>query len=73
MEKERVQTEPSLLHQIDLMFGKQKIIKPVNEQSKEKPTPWYLRDDYPYKAAGKEDLARLKRVLFMRYGVRSAR
>ena len=35
------------------MFGKQKKVEePVVEEKKEKPTPTYLRDDYPYKAVG---------------------
>lgn len=35
------------------MFGKQKKkIEPVVEEKKEKPTPAYLREDYPYKAVG---------------------
>lgn len=35
------------------MFGKQKkTVEPVVEQPKEKPTPAYLREDYPYKAVG---------------------
>ena len=35
------------------MFGKQKKVEePVIEQPKEKPTPAYLREDYPYKAVG---------------------
>lgn len=35
------------------MFGKQKKVEePVKEQPKEKPTPAYLREDYPYKAVG---------------------
>ena len=35
------------------MFGKQKKVEePVIEQPKEKHTPAYLRDDYPYKAIG---------------------
>lgn len=33
------------------MFGKKKK-EPVNETPQEKPTPAYLRDDYPYKAIG---------------------
>ena len=35
------------------MFGKKKAEPaPVVEEKKEKPTPAYLRDDYPYKAIG---------------------
>ena len=35
------------------MFGKKKTDStPVVEQPKEKPTPAYLREDYPYKAIG---------------------
>lgn len=35
------------------MFGKQKKVEePVVEQKVEKPTPAYLREDYPYKAIG---------------------
>lgn len=35
------------------MFGKQKkVAEPVVEEKKEKPTPAYLREDYPYKAVG---------------------
>lgn len=35
------------------MFGKQKkTVEPVVEEKKEKPTPAYLREDYPYKAVG---------------------
>ena len=35
------------------MFGKKKEpVAPVVEEKKEKPTPAYLRDDYPYKAIG---------------------
>ena len=35
------------------MFGKKKEpIAPVVEEKKEKPTPAYLREDYPYKAIG---------------------
>ena len=35
------------------MFGKQKKVEePKVEQKVEKPTPAYLRDDYPYKAVG---------------------
>ena len=36
------------------MFGKKKEnkISPVVEEKKEKPTPAYLREDYPYKAVG---------------------
>ena len=35
------------------MFGKQKKAEePVVEQKVEKPTPAYLREDYPYKAVG---------------------
>ena len=33
------------------MFGKKKP-QPVNEKTQEKPTPAYLREDYPYKAVG---------------------
>lgn len=33
------------------MFGK-KNSKPVDEKPQEKPTPAYLREDYPYKAIG---------------------
>lgn len=33
------------------MFGKKKS-KPVDEKPQEKPTPAYLREDYPYKAVG---------------------
>jgi len=35
------------------MFGKKKSIPaPMVEDKKEKPTPAYLREDYPYKAVG---------------------
>lgn len=35
------------------MFGKEKeSATPVVEEEKEKPTPAYLREDYPYKAIG---------------------
>ena len=35
------------------MFGKKKTTAPVvAEEKKEKPTPAYLREDYPYKAVG---------------------
>ena len=35
------------------MFGKKKApVAPVVEEKKEKPTPAYLREDYPYKAIG---------------------
>lgn len=35
------------------MFGKQKkTVETVIEQKVEKPTPAYLREDYPYKAVG---------------------
>lgn len=34
------------------MFGKKKEVKPPVEEKKEKPTPAYLRPDYPYKAVG---------------------
>ena len=35
------------------MFGKKKEpVAPVVEEKKEKPTPAYLREDYPYKAIG---------------------
>jgi len=35
------------------MFGKKKEpVAPVAEQKTEKPTPAYLREDYPYKAIG---------------------
>jgi len=34
------------------MFGKKKAPTPVVEEKKEKPTPAYLREDYPYKAIG---------------------
>ena len=34
------------------MFGKKKEQEVVQEQLKEKPTPAYLREDYPYKAVG---------------------
>ena len=35
------------------MFGKKKApVAPVVEEKQEKPTPAYLRDDYPYKAIG---------------------
>ena len=35
------------------MLGKKKAqSSPVSEEKKEKPTPAYLRDDYPYKAIG---------------------
>lgn len=37
------------------MFGKKKQSAPqITEEKKEKPTPAYLRDDYPYKAVGGE-------------------
>ena len=45
------------------MFGKKKApAAPVVEEKKEKPTPAYLRDDYPYKAIGEPitDLGSLK-------------
>lgn len=36
-----------------IVFGKKKAEPaPVVEEKKEKPTPAYLRDDYPYKAIG---------------------
>ena len=35
------------------MFGNKKAEPvPIVEEKKEKPTPAYLRDDYPYKAIG---------------------
>ena len=35
------------------MFGKKKApVAPAAEEKKEKPTPAYLREDYPYKAIG---------------------
>ena len=34
------------------MFGKKKEGPVVQEQPKEKPTPAFLREDYPYKAVG---------------------
>lgn len=35
------------------MFNKKKTpVAPVVEEKKEKPTPAYLREDYPYKAVG---------------------
>ena len=34
------------------MFGKKKAVQPVPEEKKEKPAPAYLREDYPYQAAG---------------------
>ena len=35
------------------MFGKKKMpVAPVVEEKKEKPTPAYLREDYPYKTVG---------------------
>ena len=35
------------------MYGKKKTpVAPVVEEKKEKPTPAYLREDYPYKAIG---------------------
>ena len=34
------------------MFGKKKAEEPAVERPKEKPTPAYLREDYPYKAVG---------------------
>ena len=34
------------------MFGKKKEVTPPVEEKKEKPTPAYLRPDYPYKAVG---------------------
>lgn len=36
------------------MFGKKKEAKPQPEAPKEKPTPAFLREDYPYKAVGEE-------------------
>ena len=45
------------------MFGKKKApVAPVAEEKKEKPTPAYLREDYPYKAIGEPitDLDSLK-------------
>ena len=45
------------------MFGKKKAAPaPVVEEKKEKPTPAYLREDYPYKAVGEPitDLNTLK-------------
>ena len=46
------------------MFGmkKESDIKPIIEEKKEKPTPAYLREDYPYKAVGEPitDLDTLK-------------
>lgn len=34
------------------MFKKKKVEEPKVEEPKEKPTPAFLRDDYPYKAVG---------------------
>ena len=34
------------------MLGKKKASTPVQEAPKEKPTPSFLRDDYPYQAVG---------------------
>ena len=34
------------------MFRKNKEVKPLAEQRKEKPTPAFLRPDYPFKAVG---------------------
>lgn len=35
------------------MFGKKKApVAPAAEEKKEKPTPTYLREDYPYPAIG---------------------
>ncbi len=34
------------------MFGKKKTPAPVQEPPKEKPTPSFLREDYPYQAVG---------------------
>lgn len=44
-----------------MSFEKQKSVTPEKE-SKEKPTPAYLRDDYPYKAKGEAitDLSLIK-------------
>jgi len=44
------------------MFGKKKQAPPVVEEKKAKPTPAYLREDYPYKAIGEPitDLDSLK-------------
>ena len=45
------------------MFGKKKeTVVPIVEEEKEKSTPAYLRDDYPYKAIGEPitDLDSLK-------------
>ena len=37
------------------MFGKKKAeTGPVMEEKKEKPTPAYLREDYPYQAVGEQ-------------------
>ena len=44
------------------MFDMKKNAAPAAEQPKEKPTPAYLREDYPYKAIGEPitDLDSLK-------------
>ena len=44
------------------MFCKKKTKNAMNEEKREKPTPAYLRDDYPYKAIGEPitDLDTLK-------------
>ena len=45
-----------------MAFGKKKKNVPPVEKPKEKPTPAYLRDDYPYKAIGEAitDMSQVK-------------
>ena len=45
-----------------MAFGKKKKNVPPVEEPKEKPTPAYLRDDYPYKAIGEPitDMSQVK-------------
>ena len=45
-----------------MAFGKKKKNVPPVEEPKEKPTPAYLRDDYPYKAVGERitDMSQVK-------------
>lgn len=45
-----------------MAFGKKKPTPPPVEEKKEKPTPAYLRDDYPYKAVGERitDMSQVK-------------
>ena len=47
---------------MEMAFGKKKKNVPPVEEPKEKPTPAYLRDDYPYKAIGEPitDMSQVK-------------